>query len=156
MDSEITSLLSLSEDYGKFAAGCRDRGIELHAPYGKHFKTRVPKNIMQLAYDPFSCDLVVAASGPEIYRLNLEEGVFVSPFLSSNESVHSVSFSPSLEVLLAGGDKGVVEVFDYRLRSKACEIQMAAPVTHIKAQEDGMQYLVGCHDGQVGLFDLRY
>ncbi len=31
MDSEVISLVSLSEDYSKFVVGCQDRGIEFHA-----------------------------------------------------------------------------------------------------------------------------
>ena len=80
MDSEVVKLMSLGQDYSKFVVGCQDRGLEFHAQYGRHFKTRVPKNIRNLDYNKFSCDLFVACNSSELYRLNLEEGVFMSPF----------------------------------------------------------------------------
>lgn len=43
LDAECVKFCVLTEDYKKVALACDDRNIELHAQYGKHYKTRVPK-----------------------------------------------------------------------------------------------------------------
>lgn len=58
----------LSEDYSKAAFLCADRCIAFHAKYGAHHKTRVPKFGRDMAYYPYTADLLVAASSNEIYR----------------------------------------------------------------------------------------
>ena len=40
-----------------------------HARFGAYYKTRVPKFGRDLAYCPFSAELLVAASAPEVRRL---------------------------------------------------------------------------------------
>ena len=58
----------LSEDYSKAAFLCADRSVHLHAKYGAHFRTRVPRAGRDLAYASDSADLLIAASSPDIYR----------------------------------------------------------------------------------------
>lgn len=65
-------------------------------------------------YAPFSCDLFIAGNASEVYRLNLEEGVFMAPFTSSNSTLEGLFYSPYLDILLAGGEQGIMEIFDYR------------------------------------------
>ena len=43
--------------------------MQLHARYGLHYSTRIPRFGRDLAYDSDSADLLIAASAPEIYRL---------------------------------------------------------------------------------------
>jgi ribosome biogenesis protein ENP2 len=74
LDSEIIDFVIMDTDYKKIAMICADRNIELHAQYGKHYKTRVPKTPRCIFYNQYSCDLLVGCSSNEIYRLNLEEG----------------------------------------------------------------------------------
>lgn len=42
------------------------RSISFHARFGAYYKTRVPKFGRDLAYCPFSAELLVAASAPEV------------------------------------------------------------------------------------------
>ena len=91
-DSEIVDFKILSEDYRKIAAVCADRNIELHAQYGKHFKTRVPKAPRCLHYNDFTADLLVGCSSDEIYRLNLESGKFVSGFVIKSTGVNAIAY----------------------------------------------------------------
>ena len=42
--------------------------MHLHARYGAHFHTRVPRFGRDLAYAPETADLLIAASSSEIYR----------------------------------------------------------------------------------------
>ena len=58
----------LTEDFSKAVFLCADRSVHLHARYGAHFKTRVPRFGRDLAYAPETADLLIAASSPEIYR----------------------------------------------------------------------------------------
>lgn len=57
---------------------CADRNIEFHAQYGHHFKIRTPKVGRDLCYIKNTADLVVAGTGNELFRINLEEGRFRS------------------------------------------------------------------------------
>lgn len=43
LDSEVVKFCMLGDDYTKFALAEFDRNIEVHAQYGRHYKTRVPK-----------------------------------------------------------------------------------------------------------------
>jgi ribosome biogenesis protein ENP2 len=56
-----------------------------------------------LTYNPFTCDLVISASSNDIYRLNLEEGKFMSPFVSGSENVNCLEYNNYLNILLSGG-----------------------------------------------------
>ena len=151
VDSEVVAIQSLSEDYSKFVLGCQDRSIEFHAQYGKHFKTRVPKNIRCLAYNEFTCDLLVGANSEDIYRLNLEEGTFLQSFKSGNSNVSALAYTDYLDLCLAAGDMGIIDIFDYRQRKNVAHFKHHAPVSQITFQPRGLQYLVGLDDGQVNI-----
>lgn len=117
IDSEIVKMKMLSDDYKKVAMACVDRNIEVHAQYGRHYKLRIPKMPRDMDYNPFTCDLFVSGSDQEIYRLNLEEGKFMSSFRGTSEGINKIMFHPGLELLFAGGDNGKLDVFDYQQRS---------------------------------------
>ena len=69
----------LSEDYSKVAFLCADRSIVFHAKFGAYHKTRVPHFGRDLAYVPFTADLMVVGSAPEIYRsANLSNSCYAS------------------------------------------------------------------------------
>lgn len=89
IDSEVMKIQMLSEDYKKFALACVDRNIEIHAQYGRHFKIRVPKVPRDMAYNPFTCDLFTSCSSGEIFRLNLEEGRFLSTMTCNGAGINS-------------------------------------------------------------------
>lgn len=125
IDSEIIKLRILSDNYKKVAMICSDRNIELHAQYGRHFKIRTPRLGRDLIYNPYNADLLVAGSGNEIWRLNLEEGRFMQSYecgkLIDEEvgdvfGVNCLGFNKHLGLLFAGADDGRVNVFDYRTR----------------------------------------
>ena len=72
-DSEILDFQILSDDYSKMAFLCADRSINFHAKYGHHYSLRIPRMGRDLEYDCWSCDLLCAASSPDVYRVNLEQ-----------------------------------------------------------------------------------
>lgn len=117
IDSEIVKFKMLSPDYKKVAMILCDRHIELHAQYGRHFRVRTPKLGRDLDYNPFTCDLIVGGSDSEIYRLNLEEGRFLSNLKSNSEEINKVMYHDKLDLLFAGNCSGGLEVFDYQQRS---------------------------------------
>ena len=58
----------LSEDYGKVAFLCADRTVHLHAKYGAHYRTRIPRAGRDLAFAPEAANLLIVGSSPDIYR----------------------------------------------------------------------------------------
>lgn len=72
LDSEIVKFCMLGSDYKKVAMALADRNIELHAQYGKHYRTRVPKMPTDMVFNPFTCDLIVSSSSNELVRLSLD------------------------------------------------------------------------------------
>ncbi|MCL7037221.1 hypothetical protein MKW94_005171, partial [Papaver nudicaule] len=161
--SEIVDFEILSDDYSKMAFLCADRSINLHAKYGSHFSVRVPRMGRDLAYDPWSCDLLCAASSPELYRINLEQGRFLSSLSTRSPALNVVTRSKLHGLIACGGDDGAVECFDFRTKSSVGRINSAEhagdtdqEVTALKFDEDGgYQMAVGTSDGKVLVYDLR-
>lgn len=157
IDSEVVKFTILEEDYTKLAFACADRTIEFHAQYGKHYKTRVPKFPRDMVYNAANCDLIIAAAGNEIYRMNLEEGKFLNPLQSSSESVNTLAYNKNLSLLLDGGSDGLFEMWDYRQREKIAGIRFPSPITCLSINEDSpIKYALGDESGLVSIFDLRY
>jgi ribosome biogenesis protein ENP2 len=115
VDSQIVDLIMLGEDYGKMGILMDDRTIGFHAHYGKHESIRIPKFGRSMAYDPTTCELLVAASGDQIYRVNLEEGRFTEPWsMDTGVSAGCISVSPSQPLASVGCDDGIVRFWDNR------------------------------------------
>jgi len=74
IESEIIDFKILGDDYEKIALLEADRSIELHAKYGRHFKTRAPTFGRALEYIPFNADLAIVGASNEMWRLNLDRG----------------------------------------------------------------------------------
>jgi ribosome biogenesis protein ENP2 len=138
VDSDIVDMIMLGEDYGKMALLQSDRSILFHAPYGQHHTIKIPTFGRMMAYEPTTCELLVACSGKagrnsvsktlgggEVYRINLEEGRFAAPlnYSASNKSKGSVqvvggnciSVSPMNALTALGGDDGIVRFWDNRV-----------------------------------------
>lgn len=157
IDSEIVKFNILDEDYSKLAFACADRSIEFHAQYGKHYKTRIPKFPRDMVYNAFNCDLAIAASCSEIYRINLEEGKFLNPLQSSSETINTLIYNKHLNLLMSGGSDGLLELWDYRQREKVAGVNFFNPITCLNINNDSpLKYAVGSSIGLVNIFDLRY
>lgn len=159
VDSEVVKFCVLSEDFSKLVFACSDRNIEFHAQYGKHHKMRVPRQPRDIKYNPFTCDLLVAASSNEIYRVSLDEGQFIAPFQSAASAVNVLDFNKHLNLLISGGTDGIVEFFDYRLRKKVNSrilFNGEAEISQIRSDPSGgLLYAVGSSNGEVRLYDAR-
>ncbi|CAF2171592.1 unnamed protein product [Brassica rapa] len=163
LDSAIVDFEILDDDYSKLAFLCADRSINLHAKYGKHHSLRLPRMGRDLTYDNRSCDLLCAASSPDLYRINLEQGRFLSPLSTQSPALNVVSRSNLHGLIACGGEDGAVECFDMRMKSSAARINAvthggdaAAEVTAIEFDDsEGLQVAVGSSAGKVFIYDLR-
>jgi ribosome biogenesis protein ENP2 len=164
LDHEIIQTEFLSEDYRKLAMLCADRTIEIHAQYGKHHIVRIPKFGRSMKYDRATCMLYAASSSASIYRLDLEEGTFLAPFVatSGDEKVThtSMALAPlGLPLLLGGLDNGIVQCWDTREDRKPVSSLIASSegfeVRQIAWSGDGMQVACGLDNGIVKCYDVR-
>ena len=78
-DAETVAFEILSEDWTKLVLLQANRAIEFHGPSGVYHTVRTPRVGRSMAYDPFSCDLVVGASDSAVYRFNLDRGQYLAP-----------------------------------------------------------------------------
>ncbi|OWM85471.1 hypothetical protein CDL15_Pgr019095 [Punica granatum] len=162
-DSEIIDFQVLAGDYSKLAFLCADRSICLHAKYGKHYSLRIPRMGRNIEYDCWSCDLLCAASSPDLYRINLEQGRFLSSLVTHSPALNVVARSKLHGLVACGGEDGAVECFDMRTRAAVGRINAIAPSGDIDQEvtaidfdgEGGFMMAVGSGGGKVLLYDLR-
>ena len=117
----------LSDDWTKTLHLQADRTVELHTQGGFHYRTRIPRFGRALAYHFPSCDALFGASGNEVYRLNLEQGRYLSPLVLGEGSdggagtvagVNAIDINPAHGLWAFGIDgNGTVEFWDPRSRS---------------------------------------
>jgi ribosome biogenesis protein ENP2 len=120
----------LSDDWTKTLHLQADRTVELHTQGGFHYRTRIPRFGRTLAYHFPSCDALFGASGNEVYRLNLEQGRYLSPLVLGEGSddngggantvagVNAIDINPAHGLWAFGIDgNGTVEFWDPRSRS---------------------------------------
>lgn len=122
----------------------------------------MPKVGRDLAYCPFSAELLVAASAPEVYRLSLSEGRFMAPLPSRSPAVNACGISPTHGLLACAGEDGLLECFDLRQRDSLGALSAAAAaggagqgLSALRFDDSGMHLAVGTTGGLVALFDLR-
>jgi len=163
LDAEIVDMQFLSKDYKKMVLIGNDRSIEFHAQYGKHHSLRIPKFGRSVAYDDATCNLYVGASSHEIYVIDLEQGQYQAPLVSSLEFVNQVALNPKLPLLGCAGSSGTVEFWDVRMPKAVSSIQTVYADdddfendAHCLAwSESGMHLAVGTTSGISRLFDIR-
>jgi ribosome biogenesis protein ENP2 len=165
LSSEVVAFECLSSDYGKMVFLQEDRTLAFHAPYGTHYNIRVPKFGRDLAYGWENCDLYVAASGDEMYRLNLEGGQFKEPLKLGFTGCNKVRINSKHRLLAAGGEGGIVELWDTRAKNSAASINVAnanasshegnADITALTWDTDGLTLGVGTSTGNCLLYDIR-
>lgn len=173
----------LSDDWTKSIHLQNDRTIELHTQGGLHYKTRIPKFGRALAYHFPSCDALFAASGPEIFRLNLDQGRYLAPLVLGGNGeeiagVNCIDINPAHQLFAFGVDgRGVVELWDPRSRSRVGLLRLpqdqllpvggfnpqlpgideplSLSVTAISSRLDGLSYAIGTSTGHTLLYDIR-
>ncbi|RUP51044.1 hypothetical protein BC936DRAFT_150153 [Jimgerdemannia flammicorona] len=166
-DAENVNFEILSDDWTKQVLLQNDRSIEFHAQGGIHYRTRIPKFGRDLSYHFSTCDLLVVGAGPEVYRLNLDQGRFLNPLITDSASGINVSeINPAHQLFGFGTVQGTVEFWDPRSRARvgvlvpqvntfggASTAEME--VTALKYRTDGLSLAVGTSTGHTLLYDLR-
>ncbi|KAH6583630.1 hypothetical protein BASA60_001349 [Batrachochytrium salamandrivorans] len=169
-DAENVQFEILSDDWTKSVLLQSDRTIELHSQFGLHYKMRVPKFGRDLSYHYPSCDLMVVGSSNEVWRLNLEQGRFLTSLQTDMAAINVSSISPAHQLMGFGGTNGCVEFWDPRDRKRIGMIDAAAAITRsvdaglleslpevesLAFSSDGLSFVVGSKTGQIVMYDLR-
>ncbi|KAF7289947.1 NUC153 domain-containing protein [Mycena indigotica] len=170
-EAENVDFVMLSDDWTKSIHLQNDRTIELHTQGGLHYRTRIPKFGRSLAYHFPSCDALFSAAGNEIYRLNLDQGRFMTPLVleDAEEEIYGVNVidvNPAHQLLAFGIDGGGAQFWDPRSRSRVGVLHLplnrlgsstdATPgVTAISSRVDGLSYALGTSTGHTLLYDIR-
>lgn len=171
LDAPIVDFQILSDDYSKIVFLRNDRTLEFHSKPGVYYKTRVPKMGRAVAYDYSSCDLLTVGEGNEVFRLNLERGMFQEPLVSTCErGINACQINPLHGLYAFAGEDGIVEFWDPRETKRpigfidagahARQLSRGFVTTQpeasaIKFNTDGLTFGVGTSSGQALIYDLR-
>uniref|UniRef100_A0A8W8K4R8 Nucleolar protein 10-like N-terminal domain-containing protein n=1 Tax=Magallana gigas TaxID=29159 RepID=A0A8W8K4R8_MAGGI len=165
LDSDVVNFQFLGEDYGKIVFLQCDRYIELHSQFGRYYRLRIPKYGRDMAYHFPSCDLFVGGIGSEVYRINLEQGRFLSPLTTKAPDTNCCEINPAHGLLACGTSVGTVECFDPRVRKAVGTLDITLSnqfedvhelpkVTALKFR-DALNMAVGTSTGHILLYDIR-
>jgi ribosome biogenesis protein ENP2 len=168
-DAEVIKLLPLTSDYRKLALLQHDRHVEVHAQFGTYYKFRIPKHGRDMAYHNQSAEMFIGGTGNEIFRFNLEQGMFRQPIVAYSDNctaINSIRVNSVHQLIGIGCENGYVECIDPRSKSVAGVLNVCSnirdhmnttgtEVTCFEFDSNGVTFGVGTNKGQVGLFDLR-
>lgn len=93
-----------------------DRYIEFHAAHGRYYRLRIPKFGRDMKYHYPMCDLYVVGASSDIYRLNLERGQFLTPFVSNSSAINKCTINDAHHLFLCGTQEGKIEAWDPRCK----------------------------------------
>uniref|UniRef100_A0A158R587 Nucleolar protein 10 n=1 Tax=Syphacia muris TaxID=451379 RepID=A0A158R587_9BILA len=183
LDADVIKMVVLSDDYSKFVLLEEDRYVEMHAAFGRYFRLRIPKFGRDMAFCREASDLMIVGSSRahfllfcnnvlclsnEIYRLNLEQGQFLEPFVSSSPSLICCDINSDHQLFVCGTTDGHLEAWDHRSRkqvgnldcAKYCLSDIASVSTQIPQIsavkfKDALHIAVGSSIGTVLLYDIR-
>ncbi|OII71103.1 hypothetical protein cand_026610 [Cryptosporidium andersoni] len=125
-DFEVHDFLFLSEDYKKLVFLMTDRVIEFHAQGGHHCRIRVPKQGRGIEYMSTNAEMLIFGSTSEVYRLDLEAGIFLKPINTKFEFINTGKVNPTLPIILLGGNNGSVELWDTRNKKVAASLKVSS------------------------------
>ncbi|KAJ7234644.1 hypothetical protein B0H12DRAFT_1204736 [Mycena haematopus] len=174
-DAENVDFVMLSDDWTKSIHLQNDRTIEVHTQGGFHYRTRIPRFGRSLAYHFPSCDALFSAAGNEIYRLNLDQGRFMTPLVLQDDNaeilgVNTIDINPAHQLLTFGLDgTGSAQFWDHRSRTSVGVLRLprsrlispgaggdtSLSVTAISSRADGLSYAIGTSTGHTLLYDIR-
>ncbi|CAJ0580063.1 unnamed protein product, partial [Mesorhabditis spiculigera] len=164
IDEEIIKILNLTDDFQKFVLLEQQRWVEMHYPRGRYFRLRIPKYGRDMGFINERSELVISASGDEVYRLNLEQGEFLEPYRLQGGSGTALAVAEWHQLMSVGTTEGTVECWDHRDKSRAGvlelrqgladEIRGTSAVTALTFR-DPLCFGVGTASGHVLLYDIR-
>ncbi len=74
-------------------------------------------------------EVYVVGEGSDIFRMSLEGGQFMSPLVSSSPSLNCIDVAMTTQLIVTGGEDGVVEVWDPRTRTTAAKVDVPGAFT---------------------------
>lgn len=166
LDCDVVKMEILSDGYEKLVFLEEERFVEFHVQYGHYHKLRIPKFGRDMVYHPQTADLYIAASGPEVYRVNLEEGRMMVPLKTEGTSLTACHVNPEHGLFVVGTEEGKVEAWDHRSKERMGILDCAIsainedswsgliPVSSVKFK-DGLTMAVGMENGMILLYDIR-
>jgi len=181
VDHNICKIVELQGGFRKFATLRDDRYIEFHAAFGSYAKVRLPHVGRDMIYDSSRADIICAGSSTNIYRFNLERGIFLKPFrllavdgdedqADSDDAINCIKINPVHELYACGTESGQIQCLDPRekkivqtldfiptlLEENAyLEPDLCTEVSQIEFASNGVGMCVGTNFGQVSQLDLR-
>ncbi|KAF9415061.1 hypothetical protein HW555_007217 [Spodoptera exigua] len=167
LDSEVVTFEILSEDYSKIVFLQCDRYVEFHVGHGRHYRLRVPRFGRDIAYHRPSCDLFVVGASSEVYRLNLEIGQFLAPYVTKANEINCCAVNEEHGLLMLGTESGHVEAWDPRTKSRQGILDCAMHCTDSDYKNDKLPAItaakfdgplrmgVGTSTGHILLYDIR-
>jgi ribosome biogenesis protein ENP2 len=158
LTADVIAMESLSDNFSKFVCLQSDRNLNFHAPYGTHYLTRIPKFGRDIKYEWNTCDLFIGGACDEIYRLNLELGLFKESFSLGFTGCNKLSLNPCHPLLACGGEGGKCEFWDLRNRSPVSKMNLQnnnLEITALTFDIDGLSLGVGTSNGNCILYDIR-
>lgn len=167
MDSASVAFCSVSDDYSKLAFLQEDRHVELHARYGRHYRTRIPVAGRHMVWHAPTAELLMSTSSNEVYRLSLDEGRFLAPLAIKAPASNQIAVSRITALIGVACEGGTVEMWDPRGPDQASILRLpahAAPsaraplpndATCLAFEESGLGLVVGTADARALVYDLR-
>ncbi|CAN6605396.1 ribosome biogenesis protein Enp2p [Trichomonascus vanleenenianus] len=161
-DAENIDFVLISDDWTKSVHLQSNRVVEFHAQGGIHTRSRIPKEGRALSYNSQNCDMYIAASSSELYRLNIDQGRFMAPFELASEGANCLDINSCHGLVSCGMEDGTVEFWDPRARRRAAQISssgnggIGGGITAVSYKPgDALSFAVGTHEGETLLYDLR-
>ena len=154
---ECVDVLPLSPDLGKMVFLLADRTLDFHAPYGTHYKTRVPTAGRRLFYDGPRCSLMVCGARGRVHRMDLDVGRFDDDLDVGSPTTCVAAPSNGVPLVGFGCEDGVVRFFDLRAPrdSAVASVDAGADVTALAFDLDGLHVACGTAEAFVNVYDVR-
>ena len=121
-----------------------------------------------MSYDPDSCEVYVVGSSEDIYRIDVETGVFEEPLKTTCAALNACAVCPTLPLLVTAGEGGIIEAWDTRAstRRPASTVDLYSTIdpsqlpngrsaTALSFSGNGLSLAVGCVNGILQVFDIR-
>ena len=155
-DAENVDFVMLSQDWTKSLHLQADRSLQLHTQGGLHHTVRLPTYGRALTYHSPSCEALVAATGKEVFRFNLDEGRYMMPLVVGGGDKRSTKLSTAEDIDgvncidvdknhglwsfgLDGAKQGHVEFWDPRSRTALTSLHL--PTSSLKPTATASPYL---------------
>lgn len=169
MDYEAVDFQFLSTTFRKMAFLQCDRFVELHNDSGIYHRFRTPNLCHVMVYKPEYARLVMAGTGSNIHRVDLETGAFLKPLESTCDQIAALKLSERHPgIIFAGGSQGVVEIWDSRMSiskptstlpiSKAEDMvdhELGNDITCMDIDSRGICLVAGDSQGVCRVLDIR-